>query len=104
MPDSYKKFVVLLLEPTIMNFKVNILVWIVFGLIAGVTANLLDPSPAKGGILGAILLGIAGSLLGGFLGNILFGVTVTGFNLQSFFIAIAGSLILLFMGRVLNRA
>ncbi|MBI2600419.1 GlsB/YeaQ/YmgE family stress response membrane protein [Candidatus Daviesbacteria bacterium] len=81
----------------------NVLSWIVLGFIAGVVANLIDPSPAKGGILGVIILGIAGALLGGFLGNLLFGVSVTVFNLQTFLVAIAGSLLLLFMGRVLNK-
>ena len=77
----------------------NILTWIVFGLIVGLVANLLDPDPAQGGVLGAVILGILGAVLGGFLGDLVFGVGVSGFNISSFIVAIAGSLILLFIGR-----
>lgn len=79
----------------------DILSWLVFGLIAGVFAELLDPHPASGGILGAIILGILGSLVGGFVGNLVFGIGVTGFNLTSFVVAVAGSLLLLFLSRAL---
>jgi uncharacterized membrane protein YeaQ/YmgE (transglycosylase-associated protein family) len=81
----------------------NVLAWIVFGLIAGVIANMVDPRPASGGLLGAIVLGIAGALVGGFLANLIFGLTVTGFNFTSFAIAVLGSLLLLFIGRAFTR-
>jgi uncharacterized membrane protein YeaQ/YmgE (transglycosylase-associated protein family) len=81
----------------------NIVAWLVFGLIAGVVANAIDPRPASGGIVGAIVLGILGAFVGGFLGNLLLGVGVTGFNLSSFLVAIAGSLILLWIGRMMSN-
>ncbi len=77
----------------------NILTWIVFGLVVGFIANAIDPQPAKGGMLGAVLLGVLGALLGGFLGDLIFGVGVTGFNLSSFIVAVIGSLILLAVSR-----
>lgn len=82
----------------------NLLAWIVFGLIAGVIANAIDPRPARGGALGAILLGIGGALVGGFLGNLFFGVGISGFDLSSFLLAIGGSLVLLMIGRALSRS
>ena len=82
----------------------NVLSWILFGLIVGIVANAVDPSPNRGGVLGAILLVIAGALAGGFLANLVFGITVTGFNLTSFLVAIAGSLLLLILGRAMRRA
>lgn len=82
----------------------NIISWILFGLVVGIVANALDPNPNRGGVLGAVLLGIAGALLGGFVANLLFGISVTGFNLTSFLVAIAGSLLLLFLGRAFRRA
>lgn len=78
----------------------NVLAWLIFGLLVGIIANVLDPRPAKGGILGAIVLGIVGALVGGFLATLFFGVGITGFNLPSFIIAIAGALILLLIGRM----
>ncbi|MDO8498299.1 MAG: GlsB/YeaQ/YmgE family stress response membrane protein [bacterium] len=82
----------------------NILSWIVFGLIVGLVANVLDPAPARGGLVGTIILGILGALLGGFLGDLLFGTGVSGFNLSSFIVAVIGALVLLFVGRSLRRA
>lgn len=82
----------------------NIIFWIAFGLIAGFVANVFDPRPARGGLLGMLVLGILGAVLGGFLGDLLFGVGVTGFNLSSFIVAVVGSLILLFVGRSLTKA
>ena len=81
----------------------NIISWILFGLIVGIVANAIDPSPNKGGIIGSILLGIVGSLVGGFLANLIFGLTITGFNVTAFLIAIAGSLLLLFFGKALKK-
>lgn len=82
----------------------DILTWIIFGLIAGIIANVIDPQPAQGGLLGAVVLGILGAIIGGFLANILFGVGVTGFNFSSFAVAVAGALLLLFIGRALRSA
>lgn len=81
----------------------NIISWIVFGLIVGIIANWIDPRPARGGVLGAIVLGILGALLGGWLGSVIFGVGISGFNLSSFLIAVAGALILLIVGRLMGR-
>jgi outer membrane protein OmpA-like peptidoglycan-associated protein/uncharacterized membrane protein YeaQ/YmgE (transglycosylase-associated protein family) len=47
----------------------NIVMWIVFGLIAGAIAKFLMPGKDPGGIITTILLGIAGALVGGFIGN-----------------------------------
>lgn len=82
----------------------NILAWILFGLIAGVIANVVDPRPSQGGILGAIVLGIVGALVGGFLANLIFGIGIAGFDFTSMLIAIAGSLLVLMVGRMLSRS
>jgi uncharacterized membrane protein YeaQ/YmgE (transglycosylase-associated protein family) len=81
----------------------SILGWAVFGLVAGVIANALDPHPSEGGVLGAIVLGILGAVVGGFLANMLFGVGISGFDLPSFAVAVLGSLLLLGIGRTVRR-
>ncbi|AKM81289.1 MAG: Transglycosylase-associated protein [Candidatus Pacebacteria bacterium GW2011_GWF2_38_9] len=80
----------------------NILYWIVFGLITGSIANFIAPSPS-GGILGSIILGIVGAVVGGYLGQKFFAVGVTGFNVMSFVVAVGGALLVLFAGRLLMR-
>jgi uncharacterized membrane protein YeaQ/YmgE (transglycosylase-associated protein family) len=85
---------------------VNILLWALFGLIAGAIAKFLMPGRSPGGseLSGwfiTILLGIGGALVGGYLSSRLFAWDVTGFNLRSFAIAIGGAMLLLFLYRLL---
>jgi uncharacterized membrane protein YeaQ/YmgE (transglycosylase-associated protein family) len=80
----------------------DIIYWIVFGLIAGSVASFIVPS-VKGGIIGSIIIGIIGAVVGGYLGQMFFGVGVTGFNLPSFVVAIAGSIIVLFVVGLIFR-
>ena len=49
----------------------EILSWILFGLVVGALAKLVMPGDDPGGIIVTILLGIAGALVGGFLGRAL---------------------------------
>lgn len=75
----------------------TIIAWIIVGLLAGFIANAIYPAPARGGWLGAILLGIAGALIGGFLAGLLTGFDfVTGINFTTVAIAVLGALLLLF--------
>jgi uncharacterized membrane protein YeaQ/YmgE (transglycosylase-associated protein family) len=47
----------------------GILLWIVFGLIAGALAKFVMPGRDPGGIIVTILLGVVGAVVGGFPGN-----------------------------------
>jgi len=80
----------------------SIFYWIIFGLIVGVIANFIAPSP-KGGIIGSIVLGIIGVLLGDYLGKTFFDVEVTGFNIESFVVAVSGAILVIFISRLLMR-
>jgi len=51
---------------------VSIIGWLVLGLVAGALARLLVPGRDPMGLLGTMLLGLAGSLVGGFLADLLF--------------------------------
>jgi len=76
----------------------NILYWLVFGLIVGVIADFIAPS--SHGIIGSIIIGIIGAVVGGFLGEKFFGVGVSGFNLTSIIVAVIGALIVLAIARL----
>jgi uncharacterized membrane protein YeaQ/YmgE (transglycosylase-associated protein family) len=82
----------------------DILSWIILGLVAGSVANFIDPKQSSGGILGSIVLGIVGALIGGWIGQAIFGVGVNGFNFTSFLVAVAGALLVLGVGRMLSRS
>ena len=77
----------------------GILLWVVFGLIAGAIAKYLMPGDAPGGIVATILLGIVGAVVGGFLGTLLGFGNISGFELCSISLAVGdGFLVLLSYG------
>lgn len=82
----------------------SILVWVVFGLVVGIIANAIDPEPSRGGVIGALVLGVVGALVGGFIASALIGIGISGFNLTSVVIAVLGSLLLLLVGRAMRKA
>jgi uncharacterized membrane protein YeaQ/YmgE (transglycosylase-associated protein family) len=86
---------------------VNILVWALFGLIAGIVAKYLaggrertDPA----GIILTIVPGIAGAMLGGFVSSQLFGWDIGTFSIAGFAVAVAGALLLLFLYHIVQAA
>lgn len=50
----------------------NIVWWLVIGLIAGFIARLLVPGRDSMGWFGTMVLGLVGSLVGGFIGNLFY--------------------------------
>jgi len=81
----------------------GLLSWIVVGAIAG----WLSGQVMKGrgfGLLGDIVVGIAGGLIGGFLADVLFKVpnAVNGFNLTSILVAFLGAVVLIVVVRMLQ--
>ncbi len=75
----------------------NILVWIIFGLVVGALAKLIKPGADPGGWVASIIIGIVGSILGGFLGNILFSQGVSNeFSFYNIAMSIVGAIIVLF--------
>ncbi len=82
----------------------NILTWVVLGLIAGGIAKLIMPGKDPGGCLVTIGIGVVGALLGGLLGTTVFDWgEVTGFDLKSLGIAVLGSVVLLILYRIIVR-
>ncbi|WWO96891.1 MAG: GlsB/YeaQ/YmgE family stress response membrane protein [Candidatus Dasytiphilus stammeri] len=81
----------------------DILVWILFGLITGILAKWLMPGQDGGGIIITILLGIAGAVVGGWISTFLGLKRVNGFNIGSFLISIVGSIIILLIYRMIKN-
>jgi uncharacterized membrane protein YeaQ/YmgE (transglycosylase-associated protein family) len=79
----------------------QIIGWIVFGLLAGVVAKLLMPGKDPGGFIITILLGIVGSLIGGYLGSL---VGLKGGWFMSFAMAVIGAMLLLLVYRLFKRS
>ncbi len=75
----------------------GILSWCVFGLLVGLVSRLLTPGHSHLGLLGTMVLGIAGSLMGGFLSNLIFAnrASLTSFQPAGFIGAVIGGVIVL---------
>ena len=79
----------------------DILLWILFGLVVGIVAKLIMPGRDPGGFIVTILLGIVGALLGGFLGR------AAGWYREGdpvgFIMAVLGSIVVLVLYRLVAR-
>ena len=73
----------------------GIILWIIFGALAGWIASIIMGTNAEQGAMANILVGIVGSLIGGLIANLLGFGSYSGFNLGSIFLAVLGSVILL---------
>lgn len=49
----------------------NVLYWVIVGLVAGALARLVVPGRHPIGLVGTMLLGLLGALVGGFIGGLL---------------------------------
>jgi uncharacterized membrane protein YeaQ/YmgE (transglycosylase-associated protein family) len=79
----------------------EILSWIVFGLVIGIIAKFLMPGRDPGGFIVTTLLGIAGAMIGGFVGRAI------GFYGESqsagWIMSILGAILLLALYRLIVR-
>lgn len=82
----------------------NIIVWIVFGALAGWIASMIMKRDAQMGAVANIVVGIVGAFIGGFLMNLLGVGGVTGFNIYSLLVAILGAVVLLFVVGLVRRS
>ncbi len=81
----------------------GIIIFIIFGALAGWLASMLMGTDAYQGTLMDIALGILGSMVGGLIMNF-FGLSgVTGFNLYSLVVAIIGAIVVIYLGRMIRR-
>ena len=79
----------------------NIIAWLVVGLIAGWLAGLVMKGGGYG-VVGDIIVGILGALVGGFLAGVLFGGDyISGFNIPTIVVAFLGAIILIAIVRAL---
>ncbi len=81
----------------------NILSWVVVGLIAGFLAGQVMRGGGYG-LIGDIIVGILGGLLGGWIGSRFLNIDggVSGINLESILIAFAGAVLLILVLRMIG--
>ena len=83
----------------------NIILWIIFGALAGWVASMIAGSNRQMGWIENIVVGIVGAFIGGFLFSLLTGRdNYMEFNIGSFIVAVVGALVLLLILRMIRRA
>ncbi len=81
----------------------NIILWIIFGALAGWIASIIMGRNKQMGAIANIVVGIVGAFLGGWLFSLFGAQGVTGFNLSSLLVAIVGAVVLLFVIGLIRR-
>ncbi len=85
----------------------NLLAWIVLGLIAGAIAKAIYPGFQGGGILSTMILGIVGAFIGGTLATFLetgtLQLTAATLSIPGVFIAVLGALVAIWAWYMINR-
>jgi len=86
----------------------NIIAWVILGLLAGAIAKAIYPGTQGGGILSTIILGIVGAFIGGSLyslfstGSLQFAATTL--SLPGLLIAVIGAIIAIYLWGLLSRS
>jgi uncharacterized membrane protein YeaQ/YmgE (transglycosylase-associated protein family) len=81
----------------------GLILWVVFGALAGWITSLIMGTNERQGWVMNIVIGIAGAIIGGFIwGLISDGDFDTGFNIGSILVAILGGVIITFAARLLK--
>jgi len=77
----------------------NILIWIIVGLLAGWLASMVMKTDNQQGAVKDIIMGIIGAFVGGFIMNLFGNSGVTGLNIYSILVATLGAIVIVWVGR-----
>ncbi|WP_041933740.1 GlsB/YeaQ/YmgE family stress response membrane protein [Gloeothece verrucosa] len=85
----------------------NIIAWLILGLIAGAIAKAIYPGRQGGGIFATTLLGIIGAFIGGTIVTLLqtgrFLLTGASLSIPGIFVAVIGAIIAIYLWGLMNR-
>lgn len=85
-----------------MIFSMNLILWIIFGIIIGGISSMLDPERESSISTETVFLAIGGACVGGILASIVFGVNATGLSFPSQSIAILCALSMIVAQRIIK--
>jgi uncharacterized membrane protein YeaQ/YmgE (transglycosylase-associated protein family) len=85
----------------------NIIAWVVLGLLAGAIAKAIYPGTQGGGILSTMVLGIIGAFVGGSLFTLFstgtLALTAPGLSIPGVFVAVIGAIVAIFLWGLITR-
>jgi uncharacterized membrane protein YeaQ/YmgE (transglycosylase-associated protein family) len=89
------------------NQNMNIIAWIVLGLIAGAIGKAIYPGRQGGGILSTMILGIIGAFVGGSIVSLLqtgtIQLTAATLSIPGLIVAIIGAMVAIFIWGLITR-
>lgn len=87
---------------------INIIAWVILGLLAGAIAKAVYPASQGGGFLSTMILGIVGAFIGGTLFTLLrtgtLQFTAATLSIPGVFVAIIGSIIAIYLWTLFQRS
>lgn len=87
---------------------INIIAWIILGLLAGALAKAVYPGHQSGGILSTIILGIVGAFIGGTLFTLIrtgtLRLTAATLSIPGLLVAIIGAVIAIYLWSIFQRS
>jgi uncharacterized membrane protein YeaQ/YmgE (transglycosylase-associated protein family) len=81
----------------------GIILWIIFGALAGWMASVIMKTNHRQGTMMDIIMGVLGSIVGGFLMGMVGKAGVDGFNLYSLVVAVIGAVVIIFISRKIRN-
>jgi uncharacterized membrane protein YeaQ/YmgE (transglycosylase-associated protein family) len=87
---------------------VNIIAWVVLGLLAGAIAKAIVPGPQGGSWLSTLILGVVGAFIGGTLHTFIqtgtLQLTATTLSIPGVFVAVLGAIIAIYLYGLVARS
>lgn len=85
----------------------NLIAWVVLGLLAGAIAKAIVPGPQGGGWLSTLVLGVVGAFIGGSLFTFIqtgtLALTAPGLSIPGVFVAVLGAIIAIYLYGLVTR-
>jgi uncharacterized membrane protein YeaQ/YmgE (transglycosylase-associated protein family) len=86
---------------------INIIAWIILGLLAGAIAKAIYPGRQGGGIFATTFLGIIGAFIGGTLVTLIqtgqFSLAGASLSIPGVFVAVLGAMLAIYLWGLMNR-
>ena len=86
----------------------NLIAWVVLGLLAGAIAKAIVPGTQGGGWLSTLILGVIGAFIGGSLFTFFqtgsLALTAPGLSIPGVFVAVLGAIIAIYLYGLISRS
>ncbi len=86
----------------------NLIAWVVLGLLAGAIAKAIVPGTQGGGWLSTLVLGVVGAFIGGSLHTFIqtgsLALTATNLSIPGVFVAVLGAIVAIYLYGLLSRS